>query len=502
MIDDARAHLHQLLNRLLWPSETGARWFHGGQEQVIQSPAALRRALSQIMEAVFPETPRILNDLIVRQRPSAVVVNARKRLLMGMLERSGEETLGVVGNFPDASMRRTVLVATGLYRKGVAGWGYAKPEDLRADPGLRSVWKVLSDFFTKPSDEPKGVKQLLDQLGKPPYGVRAGLLPILFTAAFKAFPRVIALSRDGRYVTDILPTEVEQLCREPERYSVRVLGLDPGRREYLLGFAAAFGVAPRDAESTDVIRLAYEALEGWKAALPPGVWSTRELPEHALLFRDTLAKDSDPHSLILRQVPRALGDPDLRDAVRVLSRITQCRGELESVTRRYQVAATETLRRSFGVAEGDLRLPLLEAAKRWAGFLRNALPDQTDGVAKALVSRADGAYETEAKLLDSVSSLLLGKTLDRWDDSTVVSFEREVVATVRRVEEVAISGASDAEGAAGEALAGLVQTRVRQLYGKLVDLLGESAAEQFAGPLTTRGANGHSPRSARGPRRP
>ena len=73
------------------------------------SPRGLRTALSSIMEEVFEHCPRINNEMIVRHRPSAIVVNARKKLMLGILERSGMEGLGIVGNFPDSSMFRCVL---------------------------------------------------------------------------------------------------------------------------------------------------------------------------------------------------------------------------------------------------------------------------------------------------------------------------------------------------------------------------------------------------------
>ncbi|KKL61579.1 hypothetical protein LCGC14_2193890, partial [marine sediment metagenome] len=189
MADDSRAHLQQLVDQLLRPSPRGPRWFYRGKEKHAASPSALRKLLSQITGHVFHKTPKIHNEMIVRRKPSGTIVNSRKKLLMGILERSGKEMLGIKGNFPDASMFRTVLLHTGLYRESKGGrWGYAAPHARAVpDPGLRAVWRRLQQFFAEPADEPKRPRELLDELQRPPYGIRAGVLPILFAAGLKAF---------------------------------------------------------------------------------------------------------------------------------------------------------------------------------------------------------------------------------------------------------------------------------------------------------------------------
>jgi hypothetical protein len=112
MTDDARSHLQRLLDRLVRPSSQGPRWFHNGEEFQASNPRDLRKALSAIMRHVYFMTPKINNEMIVRHRPSPQIVNARKKLLLGILERSGTANVGITGNFPDASMFRSVLVHT------------------------------------------------------------------------------------------------------------------------------------------------------------------------------------------------------------------------------------------------------------------------------------------------------------------------------------------------------------------------------------------------------
>ena len=191
MTDDARSYLQKLLDRLILPGSEGPRWFYKGNELPVKNAYDLRNELSQIMQCIFCYTPKINNEMIVRHKPTPTLVNSRKKLLIGILERSNQEMLGIEGNYPDASMFRTILLHTGLYYANEGGdWKYALPDQVK-DPGLKKVWKKIQEFFTIPSEKPKNIRDFFEELMEPPFGVRAGLLPIFFAAGLKAFPQCV-----------------------------------------------------------------------------------------------------------------------------------------------------------------------------------------------------------------------------------------------------------------------------------------------------------------------
>jgi len=188
LLDDAKANLQRLLDRITKPGPSGPRWYYRGKEVEVASAWALRHVLSQIMRKVYPQTPRIRNEMINRHRPSRILVNARKKVMLGILERAGKPQLGIQGHTPDASIYRTVMERTGLYREYRDGdWRFAQPKELH-DPGLKAIWQRLQSFWTEPDDQPKAPATLFDELVAPPYGLRRGLLPLLFAASYQAFP--------------------------------------------------------------------------------------------------------------------------------------------------------------------------------------------------------------------------------------------------------------------------------------------------------------------------
>jgi hypothetical protein len=485
MMDDARNHLQRILDRVVMPSANGPRWFFGANEIEISSASALRRELSHIMTEVYNKTPRLLNELIVRKKPSGVVVNARKKLIMGILERSGTENLGLQGNFPDSSMFRTILLHTGIYRKVDDGWKYAQPEELdqEQNPGLGAIWRMFRDFLTIPSSEPKSLSAFFNKLIAPPYGIRAGLLPILFAAGIKAFPSALSLMKDGEYIDDILPSEIEQLCKEPDSYQLVVLELNKERRDYLVAINDVFS-----SDSTalfvenDLIRKCYDSIKEWKRQLPVAAMSTKRLSSETLKFRAEISKDRDPVKFLLEDIPAVTGFK-LNELDNAIAVVTKCKTELENVIVTFREQAKTAFKQTFALAVTSEASNLCKIAMDWSNcFSEQFIASLKDGTAQGFFSRMKISYESDLQLLESLASHLVLRLFTRWDDDTAQSFERELHNVVHRIEEYALLSQHKLahKGAAAAGLAQLVERRIKELAEKMTELIGkEETHKQF-----------------------
>lgn len=488
MLDDARGHLQRLLDGLTSPASQNVVWYREGTVIEVRSRAQLETILSAIMATVYPLTPRINNEMLVRHRLPSALVNSRKKLLLGVLERSGRPELGIEGNFPDMAMFRTALLHTGLYREERASnrWRYARVKEI-ADPGMKEVWKVTKDFFTKPQQAPKPLKAYLDTLKAPPFGVRAAVLPILLGVGFRAFPGAHALTRDGEYVDDLLPSIVEEACAEPERYALQVLRLDKNKEAYLRALRELFAPTRTGRVGQhDLIRQCYDALEAWKHALPPAALSTRGLSERTQAFQQLLQSRTNPVYLLMEGIPEVVGE-SIKDERVLLEGIASCKTELEGTVARYRELAAETLRRAVAPGARSKEEDLRAMAGRWANCLTNGSVDGlADGVAKGFVSRIRIPYDSDGKLLDSLSTLLVGKNLTRWDDSTAIQFERKTHEVVHLVEEAALSGnhALAPDNGSVDALAELVRGRMEEQYSRLVTMVGKRKAKAILDTIT------------------
>jgi hypothetical protein len=502
LLDDARSYLHRAIDQLVTPQAGGPTFWHQGHIAQPSSSANLRLFLSDVIAQVFPNTPKINNDLINRRKVSAPVANARKKLEMAILERAGIPGLGIQGNFPDASIFRTVLLNTGLYRQSEDGsWRFAMPGEV-ADPGLRVVWTELQKFFQEPGhSDVKQFHLLFQTLVEPPIGLRSGVLPVLLAAAFRAFPAAISLRREGAYVDDILPTVVEDICRHPSLYSLEVLHLQAEHSQMLDAVRDVFsGFDPGVTQQSDRVRNSYDCLRGWFMSLPPFALSTQQLSSDAIEFRTALRSVSDPVQLLFHELPQLVGRVKGQEAT-VLRAL---REEIESALGQTRVQAIKVIRRTLDVGLDRRDSTLAEVCQKWAKCFSTTDLQKAGGLqAAGFINRVEQHYDSDELLLDSLTSLLIGQPTNRWDDGSLLRFDRALADTVRAVEDEAVRLAVNQpnQPMIVNNLARLIEARLRDLAENLIALTGEKRAREalvrLAKTEQEEQANGNNSRSAR-----
>ena len=485
MTDDAFEHLQRLVDRLVKPSSSGLRWFSMGKSATPANDRDLRSWLSKIMDQVFHETPLLNNELINRKKPSPALVNSRKKLEMAILERHGRPQLGIEGFFPDKSMFNSILLHTGLYRqeRNSERWGYAHASTLK-DPGLKAVWQIFQQFLTTPSDKPTSFSKLFYKLQSPPYGMRLGVLPILVAAALRAFPSAISLMHRGQYLNDVLPSDIENICRFSEEYEIVVLDIDATRQKYLRRFHKHLSVSANyEIEENDLIRLTFDALEAWKHQLPPAAFTTAQLTTMTLAFRLAIQRIGDPVQLFFTELPRVVG-VSIDKPLKLVEALQACCKELEDVALGYSERARTVVLNALRVnGRDDSNKSLRQIAKQWADFFPDQFVEKlSDGIAKGLISRLTIDYDSDALFIDSIASLLVKKSVRRWDDSMVATFDREFSNYVTKIENSARSYPAPTDELR-KGLSQLVFGRMTEMFTQLEALIGLSQAAEMLNRL-------------------
>jgi hypothetical protein len=478
MLDETQSYLHSQLSRLVEPSIDTA-WFCRGQELDVRDRASLLSALSDQCEHEFYKTPVINNEMIVRHKPSPQIVNARRKVIMGILEQHGQERLGIEGEFADASVFRTTLLKTGLYKrlKGKEEtYGYAQPEELD-NPALAEVWQMLKDLLTTPDERPKDLAGLFQKLADPPYGIRAGVMPILFAAALKAFPSARALSDErGNYLEDLLPSDIENICRQPDTFTLTVIELDAATRNYLLKLGDIFDVDVSN--SSDLIRTVYDGIEAWRTQLPPGALDTSEIPDDVRKFQQALTRDLSPVQLIFHSFPKFAG-AEADDYFAILRWTSSATKTLASVVDTYRenvLSAINDHLRLLTRSPGDGKT--MERFDAWRQTLPPHVQKQVSGVAKAILVLPLKRFRDDYAFADALAAIVVERIPQRWTDSDLVRFRNRFADLVAQIETRAL--ALDTEQPTTEesrdAVAELYTHRIESLLGNLAQVIGSSDA--------------------------
>ena len=431
-----RRRMESAFAAILDPSKVGfgaGVWLHKGRQRHFCSQREVNDFLSRICDQVYTETPRLHNELINRRELSSAAAAARRNLIEAMIERGEMPSLGISGTPPEMSMYLSLLAASGIHRKTSLGWKFGSPKADSAS-ALHPAWHAVLDYISSTQDNPRPISCLFDLLQMPPYGMKAGPLPILLCAVLLAHDAEVALYEEGSFVPQLTAAVFERLMRAPERFTLQRWRITGIRAKVFRGLAQMLGRQNVDMRGfgkqiLDVVR----PLCRFASQLNDYTQNTQRLSPTAKSVRDALMRTRQPDVLLFVDLPQACeipafapnrGDPNhietyvakLRDGLRELQR---CYPELLA-------DIGESLCTALGLGDnlGDTRRVLgcrAAALKSWSA----------DPTLRSFLVRAADSELEETAWLESVSALLAQKPPGVWHDDDRDRFGQGLIKASR-----------------------------------------------------------------------
>jgi hypothetical protein len=302
---------------LLLEATFGPAAAEGSQWQLLEADESLTpipvrggsMALSWVADRAYGDAPVVRNDILNRHQLSSAGAKARRELIEAMLTRRGEKDLGIQGFGPEMAMYRAILKDSGIHRLRGGNWGFGAPpadNPYEYDP----VWKFVVGAFDSAKHRRIVVGELFTALGAPPFGLRAGTAPVLFTAALIANADQVALYEHGSFRPALTPEVFERLLRNPERFQVKHFGTRRGARRQLLDLSVELLPGPVvGRERAGSVLAVVSRLVQSVNTLPEHVKKTKLLTAGALGVRAAILSAIEPDDLLFRAIPAALGLP-------------------------------------------------------------------------------------------------------------------------------------------------------------------------------------------------
>lgn len=463
----SRSYLSVILHRLTTDRPSSSEWWHSGERLEVDADRPAGIAISRMLGAWYPKTPLVVNDQIVRTKLSRPMLTARIRMITRLMGRADTPGLayGDDEGAAEASVYRTVLMRTGLHLEQDGKGAFAEPSEI-ADPGLSEVWGIVKEFFTS-----KGVKRLGELtalLSAPPYGVAAGLMPIIVMAGYKAFARAVAIRSEGRYVRDILGFDSTRMFLEPENTEIEVFGSDPQILKYLDDFVYTF-IYERPSDFDEKTMMASMALEKWLSTIADGARRSRRMSEDARAMLRVIQYAEDPVTLVMKTLPDTLGPSDKPHAARltyVIDALRRCRDSVDALVDGYLRDAVEVVEEVLHLNERERGT--ISGVLEWvdcfdvASLSRRQDMKLTDiTILKTADDTRNGRYSAEG-FARVISQILIKRTVDKWQDDTKDHFRKELREARERIEAAAL----DAE-IPSEKIIPVIESRMKYLEAQL-----------------------------------
>jgi hypothetical protein len=304
-IDARIAALKTEIEDLLRDSFATAKWYWSSPDNEPIQSKSLSMIASSVADTRYHQAPILQSELINRDAPSSNSVKARRDLMHRMLSRAKEPNLGYDGYPADAGMYFSILKGTGLHSMSEAGWNFSAPPNCGPGRRLKGMWKAADRMLLH-----KGGECLLSELytlwNAPPFGVKAGLLPLLALAYFLANQRVIALYHEGAFIPILTEVHVDEWLQEPSRITWKYFQIDSVQQEMLAGLGKSISKFVGRKVLEDPLDLA-RALVSLVLNLPDWTKRTSQLSSDAKQVRQALLRASDPHRVLFMDLPALLG---------------------------------------------------------------------------------------------------------------------------------------------------------------------------------------------------
>lgn len=422
-----QSHCIDLLHRTLEAALDSAKWSLSPKPgKVLREPLAL--IASALADAGYPNAPILKSELLQRDRPSSNSMAALRDLAHAMVNRFGSRDLGMTGYPAELGLYLTVVKPFGLHREIEPGrFDFAAPDDGKQGHSLQPAWSLID------AAGDQNLEEIYASWAKPPYGIKAGVMPVLALSYMLAKRDTVAVYIDGVFQTAIDDVAVDKLLQRPADFRLRKIDRSVRETAFLSGLARHFAL-DHDGASLPVAQALYQRFE----ALPTFAARTTRLSEDARLVRRVVLKSSDPEALLFDDLPAAFGDrltPDL-----VVDALAECEASYPSLLDELRAA----LARALGVD------PLTFAGVGERAAITHGLTN--DYNFEAFADRA-AALEAGTGDVEGLVSILLHRPAHGWSDRDREQALTEVARYGRRFRELEALAVVRDRGAHTEALA-------------------------------------------------
>ena len=423
-------------------------WWRSGRRLEKPRHGGLSALLSGICDELYPQAPRILNELLNREYLSSAAAAARQRLVERIFSAADQPSLGIPDGKspPEKSMYLSVLEAGNVHRLVGGSLVLALPPEQDDPLGLRPALAQVVTMLEATHGRRVPVPDVFAALQTRPFGIRAGLVPLLLAIVAVAHSHEIAVYETGTFLPGLSAADFQRLIKQPALFEFQLCRVTGVRAEVFARLARVFAHQPPGARQLDLLDVV-RPLTTLVARLPDYARQTSEISDLAKEVRQVLLTAREPSTMLFRDLPAACGlEPflsgsasDTGHAQDFVARLREATDELRGLYPRLLVRIRQFLLRCL--ADSGISSGRPDMARRAARVVLAAREPRLAAFARSI---ADTALSDDA-WAERIGSLVMSKPPSHWNptDDRRVWDEIELLAgAFCRLETTAFSNGS------------------------------------------------------------
>lgn len=491
--------------------------------KVLRIKNGLSNIASTICSEIYDKTPKINNELIVRNKITSPQKRARKKINEKLLYDGLSKRLGIDGYGPEYLIYRSFFKSetTNLIKEKN---GMVKfRDDLvknnvqgKVGTNLKIVLnKLKRDLFKTNNEVCFG--DIYHELRENPYGIRLGVIPILIVIAGRLENDIdSAIIKHNGEEREITPQLFEEINRYPNRFTIKKIEWNQFIEEYIGYLENKFAKYIDQTSEINRLERVYSGINNWLINLTNYSKECEEniSSESKLLRRIFLGQQKEAKTLILEILPKRLSDDfgenwnqELVNQLKL--KFENLKSELNSAYINLQSDLMEIIANDIfddvkqqNIFSSQFKNSLVSWYKSLTEQTKNNTFKRKTNAFLRLLSTLKLNDNSDKKILKDLALIITGFELEDWDDNIKKQFLNDLKKTkeeVKSFEKTNLTESSnekriefylkDVSGSEYkktfayqelEDFAGLLEKNVRSTFKDIGDSVSDAEKQQIA----------------------
>lgn len=367
----------------------------------------LNRAVSDICEDTYYQTPQINHELVNRHNVSAQISKARNIILDDMLHTRLMDKYQT-GTSAESTIYRATILHTA------------------EDKALTNIRNEIVEFIHESKGKKVPFSRLVSKLTRDPIGIRKGVLPIYIMEQLVELEDMPVIYK-GKIEVTIDDKLIAAVVKEPDEYYLYVEVETVQKLEYIEGLEKLFsgyGAYCREIENRNRLARLSCMMQAWYRSLPQAsmtfaVEDYEGQPVHQIqAFRKLFMGTVNSREVLFEQIPKVFKQKDMTD---ILRSVSETKREIDEHVGFMKKNAEQVVRKKLGLSEtDDFHLSIKTWYRQLPDTVKNSVYSMD--TQRILNCIRDFAATDVDTTIETMSKAITGFYVEDWKDTSVGIF--------------------------------------------------------------------------------
>ena len=414
--------LNRQFHASFYGTDANVFWYFKGEQKHFGNAKELNLLLSEICDTVYPKAPKLLNELMNREKVSGTISSAKNKLIGQLIECENKINMGFDEDRfpPEKTIYLTLLKKTGIHQQIGNTWQLGKP----TDSTFVDLWEASEQFLRDCAIASRKLTEFINILKAKPFKLKQGFIDFWVPIFLIAKKKHVAFYELESFIPDLTADTLEVAMKQPQKYHISTFNLDENRLSVFNRYRYFLNLIEETNPDLDTFIETVKPFLFFYKQLVPYTKQTKQLSKDAYRLRESISIATDPEKIFFEDIPRALGftlndfsnDSKIEDFSLSLQNATrELSGAFPNLINRIEVIISKTVR-TERVNFPENKLLLQQRFKELK-------KEHIDGKLRILIQRINTPLDDRQSWISSIATAIKSKQLDQFTDDDEQDFK-------------------------------------------------------------------------------